>query len=128
MAPKITFDENRYNQLIAAMDDLEYKLLHNATDSTTIPLDAEFTLQPGTQKWATATALVTKGKGFGGSVAQQNELLRQAIVKFRNALEAARKVFKDTDDLAQYDISRFIAEYPDFNAGGGFSGSPGSQH
>ncbi|GLZ38943.1 hypothetical protein [Actinokineospora sp. NBRC 105648] len=128
MAGNITFDEGRYNQLINIMTDMEYKLLHNATASDTNPLDADFTLQPGTQKWQAAINLVAKGKTFGGSVAQQNELIRQAIVKFRNALEAARDVFKETDDLAQYDISRFVAEFPDFNAGGGFSGPQGGPH
>ncbi|WP_026422045.1 hypothetical protein [Actinokineospora inagensis] len=120
----ITFDEQRYNQLIGVLDNIENALLHTATASDTNPLDADFTLQPGTQKWALAISLVSKGKTFGGSVAQQNEQIRQAVVKFRNALVAAKGVFKETDDLSQYDISRFIAEYPDFNAGGGFSGTP----
>ncbi|MBM7773656.1 hypothetical protein JOD54_003860 [Actinokineospora baliensis] len=120
----ITFDEERYNQLIRVLDDME-DALRLSTDSDTMPLDSDFTVQPGTQKWQTAINLVTKGKEFGGSVEQQNELIRQAIVKFRNALVAAKGIFKETDDLAEYDITRFIAEFPDFNVGGGFSGTPG---
>lgn len=126
MAEKITFDEEKYNRLIKAMDELEQGLLHKATKYGTTLLNSELTLQPGTQQWEAAKTLVAKGREFGGSVEQQNELLRQAIVKFRNALVAAKAVFKETDDLAEYDISRFVAEYPDFNAGGGFSGGVGA--
>ncbi|PPK70915.1 hypothetical protein V5P93_002774 [Actinokineospora auranticolor] len=118
MGQHITFDETKYNQLIAVLDDMEHDLLHEATESPTNPLDGDFELQPGTQKWDAALDLVNKGKGFGGSVEQQNEKMRQAIVRFRNALVAAKDVFKETDDLAQYDITRFVAEYPDFNTGG----------
>ncbi|WP_026422141.1 hypothetical protein [Actinokineospora inagensis] len=114
----ITFDENRYDQLIDVLNQLEDLLLHQATDSATNPLNADFSTQPGTQKWQAAQDLVTKGKHFGGTIDQQNESIRQAIVKFRNALVAAKGVFKETDDLAQYDISRFVAEYPDLNTAG----------
>lgn len=124
MAETITFDEEKYNRLITMLDEMESTLLHSATQSDSIVLDAEFTLQPGSQKWQPAVALVTKGQKFGGSVEQQNEALRQAIVKFRNALVAAKGVFKDTNDLATYDVGRFVAEFPDFNAGGGLTGGP----
>jgi hypothetical protein len=125
MPNQITFDENKYNQLIKAMDDLEHGLLHRATTSDAAVLDNEILLQPNNQKWDAAITLVTKGKEFGGSVEQQNEQLRQAIVKFRNALVAAKNVFKETDDLATYDINKFVSEYPDFNAGGGLTtGTP----
>lgn len=127
MGEKITFDETMYNKLIKVLDELEYGLLHRATNSDAMPLDSDFKLTPEGQKWQPAIALLSKGTEFGGSVEQQNEQLRQAIVKFRNALDAAKAVFKETDDLATYDISKFIAEYPDFNVGGGFSGSFGGK-
>ncbi|OLR93343.1 hypothetical protein [Actinokineospora bangkokensis] len=122
MGTNITFDETKYNQLIKVMDDLEYSLLHNATTSDTVWLDDSFTLQPGKQHWQPAVDLVTKGQKFGASVAAQNETLRQAIVKFRNALVEAKSVFKDHSDLANYEIGKFVAEFPDFNAGGGLTG------
>ncbi|MFT7841741.1 hypothetical protein Q5530_36870 [Saccharothrix sp. BKS2] len=118
MAENTTFDEAKYNKLIAVIEELEDGLVHHATQSDTVPLDTDFQVQPDGQGWQAATNLVSKGKGFGGSVDQQNESLRQGLVKFRNALVAARGIFKDTDDLATYDIGRFVAEYPDFNTGG----------
>ncbi|GAA3677717.1 hypothetical protein GCM10022267_75680 [Lentzea roselyniae] len=118
MPSNITFDEEKYNQLIKVMDDIEASLLRKATTVGPDVLDSEFALQPGSQQWQAAQTLVAKGKEFGGSVEQQQEQLRQDIVKFRNALEAAKSVFKETDDLAQYDVARFVSEYPDFNTGG----------
>lgn len=121
---KIVFDEAMYNKLIKVLDELEYGLLHKATSSDTIPLDKDFVLMPGSPKWLAAENLLSKGTAFGGSVETQNEALRKGIVKFRNALEAARDVFKETDDLATYDIKTFVQEYPDFNIGGGYSSGP----
>ncbi|MDU0295109.1 hypothetical protein, partial [Saccharothrix longispora] len=115
MAENVTFDEAKYNKLITVLDELEDGLVHYATQSDTVPLDADFQVQSDGQGWQAAVNLVSKGKGFGGSVDQQNESLRQGIVKFRNALVAAKGIFKDTDDLATYDIGRFVIEYPDFN-------------
>ena len=122
MADQIRFDETKYNQLITVMDELERSLLHDATTSDTLWLDDSFVLQPGKQHWQPAVDLVTKGQKFGTSVTAQNETLRQAIVKFRNSLIAAKGIFKDTHDLATYDVGKFVAEFPDFNAGGGLTG------
>ncbi|WP_026422622.1 hypothetical protein [Actinokineospora inagensis] len=111
----ITFDENQFDQLATMLDQLEDMVLHHSTNSDTNPLNADFTLLPGTPKWQAAQDMLSKGKHFGGSVQQQNDALRQAIVKFRNALFAAKGVFNETNDLAQYDVNRFVAEFPDLN-------------
>ncbi|WP_447002026.1 hypothetical protein ACRAKI_19995 [Saccharothrix isguenensis] len=133
MTDKITFDEAMYDKLIAVLDELEQGLLHKATSSGPVPLNSDFTVVPGSPEWKPALDLLNKGKEFGGSVEEKTESLRQALVKFRNALKAAKGVFKDTDDLADYDISSFIAEYPDFQLGsiggpgaGGSGGGPGN--
>lgn len=133
MADKIKFDEAMYDKLIAVLDELEQGLLHKATNSGPLPLGSDFTVVPGSPQWQPALDLLNKGKEFGGSVEEKTEALRQALVKFRNALVAAKGVFKDTDDLAEYDISSFLAEYPDFQRGsmggpgaGGSGGGPGN--
>ncbi|MGW5050419.1 hypothetical protein [Actinokineospora sp. NPDC004072] len=125
MANKITFDEEKYNRLLKAMDELERSLLHDATTTPALVLDGEIVLQPGKQHWGPATRLVSAGTEFGGSVEAQNEQFRKALVTFRNALEVAKEIFKETDDLATFDIASFVAQYPDFNVGGGLGGKPG---
>ncbi|MGX7828859.1 hypothetical protein ACTG9Q_27590 [Actinokineospora sp. 24-640] len=125
MAQKIVFDEDKYDQLVKMLDHMEDTLLTYAVNGGDVFLDDTFTLVPRNQKWQPAVDLLTEGQAFGLSVMNQNELLRQAIVKFRNALVAAKGVFKDIDDLATYDVNKFVAEYPDFNAGGGLTTSNG---
>ncbi|GGS30371.1 MULTISPECIES: hypothetical protein [Actinokineospora] len=124
MADKITFDEEKYNRLVKAMNELENGLLLESTTTPALVLDGDIILQPGKQPWGPASRLVSKGTEFGGSVEQQNELLRKSIVTFANALEIAKEIFKETDDLATYDIADFVAQYPDFNVGGGLGGKP----
>ncbi|MDQ2589058.1 hypothetical protein [Saccharothrix yanglingensis] len=124
MTAKITFDEAMYDKLISAMNELETSLERKATTTDDMTLDADFTVLPGEPRFEAAVKLLNKGREFGGSVEQQNESLRQAIVKFRNALVAAKGVFKETNDLATYDAAGFIAQYPDFNVGGGAGVSP----
>ncbi|MER6992727.1 hypothetical protein ABT337_30005 [Saccharopolyspora hirsuta] len=115
--PNIQFDEGQYNQLIAVIAEIRSGA-RGAIEHGGVYLDAELQLQPTGQTWEPATRLVKWGSTFGGTVDTENKSLRKALSQFEDALEKAKEVFKETDDLAAYDATKFTTEYPGFNSGG----------
>jgi hypothetical protein len=92
--------------------------LDDATHDDVTYLDAELLVQPSNQTWEPATKLVTRGGNFGGSVDTESKSLEKTLKTFHEALQLAKEVFKETDDLAAYDASKFTMNYPGFNNGG----------
>jgi len=115
--PNIKFDEAQYLQLIGVIAEVN-RTLDDATSIDVTYLDAELHLQPTGQTWEPAVNLVTRGGRFGGSVDTESTNLAKTLSTFHTALEQAKEVFKETDDLAAYDATRFSSEYPGFNSGG----------
>lgn len=116
--PNVKFDEASFNQLIGVIGGMK-STLDDAYMIDVVYLDAELLLQPNGQKWDPAVKLVTRGGNFGGSVETQSESLGKTLSTFHSALEQAKAVFKDTDDLAAYDATKFTTEYPGFSSGPG---------
>ncbi|MFC4852604.1 hypothetical protein [Actinophytocola glycyrrhizae] len=114
--PNVKFDEGQYNQLINVIADVEAGVFDSVVMGD-VYLGTELKLQPSGQKWPPAVDLVNKGSGFGGSVDTQNTSLGDSLSSFHDALEEAKAVFKNTDDLAAYDATKFTTEYPGFNGG-----------
>jgi hypothetical protein len=117
--PNVKFDEGQYLKLVAALDEIERTLKTEATFTDAVDLDAELPLQPNGQTWEQAVTLNERGKAFGGSVEAENDKLRTALQTFVDALEEAKEVFKETDDLAAYSSTAFVGEYPGIGSGGG---------
>ncbi|MFI7672973.1 hypothetical protein [Actinophytocola sp. NPDC049390] len=118
--PNVKFDEGQYNQLINVIADMEAGVF-NSVVMGDVYLGSELKLQPSGQTWQPAVDLVSRGSNFGGSVDTQTTSLGDSLSSFHDALEDAKAVFKNTDDLAAYDATKFTTEYPGFN--GGLSGA-----
>lgn len=115
--PNVKFDENAYNQLTAIVGEVRATLGKATRDDVTF-LDAELLVQPEGQTWTPATKLVQRGGIFGGSVDTESTSLEKTLKTFHESLQLAKEVFKETDDLAAYDASKFTTAYPGFNNGG----------
>lgn len=119
--PNLKFDEAQYGQLINVIGEVKTSLNKAGYIDVTF-LDAELKLQPTGQTWEPAVNLVTRGGTFGGSVDTENASLEKTLSTFHSALEQAKEVFKETDDLAAYDATTFTTEYPGFGGTGGMPG------
>ncbi|GAB1515279.1 ICP22 family protein [Actinophytocola sp. KF-1] len=115
--PNVKFDETAFNQLIAVVGGVR-DTIGKATRNDITYLDSELLVQPNNQTWEPATKLVTRGGLFGGSVDTENTSLEKTLKTFHESLQLAKEVFKETDDLAAYDATRFTTAYPGFNSGG----------
>lgn len=121
---QLTFDKNRYRQLTDTMNLMTLGLIWDATSTPDMQLDSEFLVQPPNQKWQPAMDVNRWSKDLGQSVFTQNDKLDKRMQVFTNALVAAADVFSDTDDLANYDITLFVSQYPDLGSGAAASGGP----
>jgi hypothetical protein len=117
--PNIKFDEASYNQLIAVIGGMKSGL-DDSYKIDVVYLDSELLVQPDGQKWPPAQKLVSRGGLFGGSVKRESDALEKSLSTFHTALEQAKGVFKETNDLAAYDATKFTSEY------GGFTSGPGA--
>ncbi|MDQ3789993.1 MAG: hypothetical protein M3422_22470 [Actinomycetota bacterium] len=115
--PNVKFDEAAFNQLIAVVGGVRDTVGKATRDDVTY-LDAELLVQPNNQTWDAAVKLVQRGGKFGGSVDTENTSLEKTLKTFHESLQLAKEVFKETDDLAAYDATRFTTAYPGFNSGG----------
>ena len=116
--PNVKFDEASYNQLSAVISGMK-STLDDAYKIDVVYLDDELLLQPDAQKWVPAQKLVKRGGIFGGSVKRESDALEKTLSTFHQALEQAKAVFKETNDLAAYDATKFTSEYPGFASGPG---------
>ncbi|RKT83059.1 hypothetical protein SAMN05421805_11780 [Saccharopolyspora antimicrobica] len=116
--PNIQFDEAQYTALIAVIGEIKAGA-RKAITHNDVYLDAELLLQPMSQTWEPAQRLVKWGGNFGGTVDTENKNLRKKLSQLESGLEKAKVVFKDTDDLAAYDVTKFTTEFPGFTGGTG---------
>ncbi|MDA3649898.1 hypothetical protein LZ318_24860 [Saccharopolyspora indica] len=116
--PNIQFDEAQYTALIAVIGEIKAGA-RKAITHNDVYLDAELQLQPMNQTWEPAQKLVKWGGNFGGTVDTENKNLRKKLTQLESGLEKAKVVFKDTDDLAAYDVTKFTTEFPGFTGGTG---------
>jgi hypothetical protein len=127
---KVTaFDRGQYDNLIAWVDSVDEDLNKNlAKPKAGVRLDATLGsgIFPGSANWPPAALLVTNGKAFGTSVAARYADLSKDWEQFVTALRNARDVFENTNDLVNYDASKFVNEFPGVIQPGssGANGSP----
>jgi hypothetical protein len=113
---KVTaFDRGQYDNLIAYVDGVDQDLNTNlAKPKPGVRLDATLGsgIFPGSGNWPPASLLVNAGKAFGTSVAARYADLSKDWEQFITALKGARDVFENTNDLVNYDASKFVTEFP----------------
>jgi len=113
---KVTaFDRGQYDNLIAYVDGVDHDLNTNlAKPKAGVRLDGTLGsgIFPGSGSWPPAALLYNNAKAFGGSVAARYTDLSKDWEQFITALKGARDVFENTNDLVNYDASKFVTEFP----------------
>lgn len=113
---KVTaFDRGQYDNLIAWVDGVDKDLNTNiAKPKSGVRLDATLGsgIFPGSGSWPPAAQYYTNAKAFGASVAARYADLSKDWEQFITALKSARDVFENTSDLAHYNASKFVTEFP----------------
>lgn len=117
-----SFDKAHYNQLIAYLNGVDESINKEPIalgPSADLKLDATLAtrLKPGSTNWDVAKNFATQAGTFGNSAHARYTGVEQEVRTFMTALVNAADVFDDTDDLANYDASKFRQEYPDVGGG-----------
>lgn len=115
MPKNITFDKARYDALIRDLIELERSLVHEARRKG-LPLDTDFNPVPGTPGWILSD-LNTRSKELANAIDKNGDALEVQLETFTAALQNARTVFEETNDLANYSVTKFLADYPELGAG-----------
>jgi hypothetical protein len=113
------FDKGRYEMLIAFLAGNESTL----SERIMIQPDSEVDFRdphflPGSNNWHPASYLLTQVKSLSTSVFDRLGEVDTELTSFVDALKAAKKVFEDTDDLADYSAAKFAEKFPDFGGTG----------
>lgn len=113
-----SFDKAHYDQLINYLNSVDDGINRDPIalgPSSDLKLDSTLgtRLKPGSQNWDVAKNFMTRAGAFGNSAYTRYTGVEQDIRTFVNSLKNAEGVFEDTDDLTQYDASRFTQDYPD---------------
>ncbi|MGH3380326.1 MAG: hypothetical protein ACRDP6_36890 [Actinoallomurus sp.] len=112
------FDKGHYDQLIKFLADVDNDVNTNPQalgTSAALKLDSTLNtrLKPGSQDWSVAKDFATRAGSFGNSAHTRYTAVEQDVRTFTTALKGAEDVFENTDDLANYDASQFVDDYPD---------------
>lgn len=117
-----SFDKAHYEQLITylkTVDDGINTSEYALGPSAKLKLDSTLstTFHPGSDSWPLAKGFVTQAGTFGNSVHTRYTAVEQDVRTFYKALNSAKDVFDDTDDLTTYDASKFERDHPDVGGG-----------
>ncbi|MGW5649687.1 hypothetical protein ACWEV3_25145 [Saccharopolyspora sp. NPDC003752] len=113
---QVKFDSGQYNNLLKDVDGQEEELnkkFLKASSGVRLASDFGGRVKIGSPSWSAIETFNGKMNSFGESTEKMNNGLSKEWRSFTKALNEAKKVFEDTDDLAQYEASKFTAEYPD---------------
>ncbi|PKW18077.1 hypothetical protein [Saccharopolyspora spinosa] len=124
--PITAFDRSQYERLIRAIDDVDQGLAKMfLKPGSDIRLDATLgsRLKIGNSSWAAVKDFNTGATNFGTSVDGINRKYSKGWQDFIDALNEAKDIFEETDDLAKYGAEKFLNEYPDLGASDGSSSS-----
>lgn len=109
------FDKGKYEMLIGFLTGSENTL------STQIMIqpntDVDFRdprFLPGSNNWHPASYLAAQVKALSTSVFDRLGEVDTELTSFVDVLKEAKKVFEDTDDLADYSATKFAEKFPDF--------------
>ena len=116
---KITsFDKSHYDQLITYLTTVDHVI--NTTPGALGPsadLKLDTTLgtrfHPGSGDWPVVKEFTAQAGKFGTSVHNRYTTVEKDVRTFYKALKGAEDVFDDTNDLTNYDASKFEQNYPD---------------
>ncbi len=109
------FDKGRYEMLIASLAGNENTLSQRImiqSDTAVDFRDPQFL--PGSNNWHPASYLATQVKALSTSVFDRLGEVDTELTTFVDALKEAKKVFEDTDDLANYSATKFAEKFPNF--------------
>jgi len=117
-----SFDKSHYEQLIThlkSVDDGINTSEYALGPSAKLKLDSTLstTFHPGSDSWPLAKGFVAQAGTFGNSVHARYVAVEQNVRTFYKALNSAKDVFDDTDDLTTYDASKFERDHPDVGGG-----------
>ncbi len=112
------FDKAHYEQLIRFLTDVDDNLNHDPQAlgvGANLKLDSTLgsRLHAGSQKWSVVQGFTDRAKSFGTSANARYTETESSVRTFATALNNAKDVFDETDDLATYDASKFVNDYPD---------------
>ncbi|MFD0490273.1 hypothetical protein ACFQ0O_28195 [Saccharopolyspora spinosporotrichia] len=110
------FDRSQYERLIKAVDSVDHSLSQQfLKPGTDIRLDESLgsRLHVGSDSWSAVTDFINAANKFGTSVDTINEKFSDDWRGFIKALNAAKDVFDDTNNLANYSAQKFLNDYPE---------------
>jgi hypothetical protein len=83
--------------------------------SPDLKLDASLQdlLKPGSQNWDPVKRLTSRAASFGNSANARNTAVAQELRAFTHALTEVSGIFDKTNNLADYEASKFGNEFPD---------------
>lgn len=122
--PITAFDRSQYERLIRAIDEVDHGLVKMfLKPGSDIRLDSTLgsRLKIGNSSWAAVKDFTTNATNFGTSVDSFNRKSSKSWQDFIDALNEAKDIFEETDDLAKYGAEKFLNEYPDIGGSNGSS-------
>ncbi|MBB5152471.1 hypothetical protein [Saccharopolyspora phatthalungensis] len=124
-APITAFDRGQYEKLIKAIDSVDHSLSQQfLKPGVDIRLDGTLgsRMHVGDQAWSAVTDFINSAKEFGSSVDKVNRQYSNDWRGFIDALNKAKDVFEETNDLANFSADKFVNEYPDIAGSAGAGG------
>jgi hypothetical protein len=119
----VKFDKGQYERLIGFLTSGETTLSQQVMIQPNTEVDfTDPRFLPGSANWHPAAHLAEKVKALSTSVFDRLSEVDTEYTNFADTLAEAKKVFEDTDDLANYSAAQFTEKFPDV-AGGGHGGT-----
>lgn len=115
---KTKFDSGQYEKLIKNVDTHEDELRKQflgASAGIRLAADLGERVHAGNPEWPAIQSLNESLGALGKSAETMNEKTSKDWRKFTEALNDAKRVFEDTDDLASYSATEFVQDYPDLS-------------
>jgi len=111
-----SFDRSQYDRLIRTIDGIDNSLSEQfLKPGVDIHLDETLgsRIKIGNSAWTVVSDFTAAAGKFGTSIDQQNEGFSDDWRDFIAALNEAKDVFEDTNNLANYSAKDFLEDYPD---------------
>lgn len=119
---QVTFDSGQYDKLVkevVAKEEALFTQFLAPSGGVRLAPDLDSMVKIGSTEWPKVAAVTGQLKALGESAQKMNDGMSQDWQSFTDAAVEAKKVFEDTDDLAQYESSKFTSEFPDLKPQGG---------
>jgi hypothetical protein len=123
-----TFDRAQFERLIRVVDSIDHSLSQQfLKPGADIRLDETLgnRIHIGNQAWTAVSDFTAAATKFGTSIHQRNQEFSTDWRAFIAALNEAKDVFEQANDLASYSAGTFLNDYPDVLGGQGGAPGPG---